>query len=261
MVSFHDIEVRIAGTKGISLVDVLNYPSFTVWFTGCNFRCPWCQNWPIVVGKVVRNVKVADIINEVEAESKFIDFVHVTGGEPTLQPKALEALYTIVKRELKIKTSLNTNGFNFEIVKELILKGLIDHIAIDVKAPFSKPDMYEKVTGVNFGKKLVERIKRTVSFSITKLNFVELRTTFVPLLNNDDIFLISNELKELGCDNNCHYVIQQFIPNENAPVDAYRHGEIISAEELVSLAKEIRTQVGIKNIYVRSIEEGLTIVK
>ena len=255
-----DVELKIAGTKDVSLVDVIGFPSFSVWFAYCNFRCPWCQNWPIVVGKNVITVKVRDLLEEIDKNALLINYVHVTGGEPTVQATGLEALFKAIKRELQLKTSLNTNGYNWKVIDQLLKHKLVDHIAMDIKAPFSRPDLYAKIIGLDSGEIVTEYVKTTVKLALKNISFTEFRTTLMPLLNMDDLIRIGTELIELGCNEGCYYVIQQFIPNPNAPDPQYKSGNIIPASKLINIAQRVKLETGLTNVYVRSMEEGVTMI-
>ena len=79
-------KVKISGWIETSLVDVIGHISFSVWFSYCNFRCPWCQNRPVVMGEKVLEVDVNKLVEIIKEYEWLADFLHVTGGEPTLQP-------------------------------------------------------------------------------------------------------------------------------------------------------------------------------
>ncbi len=260
MSSLYDVRVKIVGTKDVSLVDVIGYPSYTIWFPYCNFRCPWCQNWPVVEGRNIKILRIRELMNMIKESASIIEYVHVTGGEPTLQPNALRALFKVIHEDLNLKNSLNTNGFSWLVVKNLVNDDLIDHIAMDIKAPLSDPKLYSLVTGVPQGINIVENVEKTLKLVLDRLEFVELRTTFVPPLNVRDLVKIALELKEMGCNKHCYYIIQQFIPNENAPDPRYRSGRIVPINELLEIAKIVKRESGLGNIYIRSMEEGVTTV-
>ncbi|MHA1590409.1 MAG: anaerobic ribonucleoside-triphosphate reductase activating protein [Candidatus Njordarchaeales archaeon] len=262
MTCLENITASIAGWKDLSLVDVLGYPSFTVWFNFCNFNCPWCQNWHVVSGSERKDLTIKEILDIIADAAYLVEYLHVTGGEPTLQPKALEALYACVKRKNLLKNSLNTNGSRPEIIKDLITKKLIDHIAMDIKAPLSVPERYGKVIGLENAYEYVERVERSTRIALEKLAFVELRTTFVPgLLMVDDLIEIGRELRELGCADGCYYVIQQFNPSETIRDERYKRLRRIPEEAMVRIAKRVKSESGLKNVYVRTIESGVLEIK
>lgn len=131
--------VLIAGFKRISLVDVYNEPTFTLWLCGCNLKCPFCHNWRLAEGdrELCRSVDVRYIIDKVLLTKNFITYLHVTGGEPLLQINALEEIFSGVKNH-GISTSLNSNLILSHRLEQLLSKGLIDHIATDLKIPFKE---------------------------------------------------------------------------------------------------------------------------
>ncbi len=250
----------ISGYKDISLVDVLGHPSFTIWFAYCNFRCPWCQNWPVVTGKNVSEIKISELLDKINKGSMLVDFVHVTGGEPTLQPKALKELFSGCKR-MGLRNSLNTNGYNYEVIDDLAKAGLIDHFAMDFKAPLSDIKKYLQVIGLSNVPDITERIKRSIEIAGKRIDLIEIRTTLIPLLDKQDIIKIASELKEtietIG-RSDYHFVIQQFVPNTNAPDPRFRTDDIISINDLIELGRLIKRKIGLRNVYIRSLERGLT---
>jgi len=237
------MKVKIGAIKEVSLIDVLFHPSFVIWFSGCNFRCPWCHNGPLVFGNG-EFVNVDKIIERINNVKNFIDFVHITGGEPTLQRDALTHLFKEVKN-LGLKTSLNTNGSNPEVIEKLIRKRILDHIAIDVKAPLNN-DSYSKVTGVKFEVKKIENSLRACE----ALDFIEIRTTLVPgMLSKEDVINIASSLKDFF--NDFYYVIQQFNPAETVVEKKFSHMEATSYDDLIEFAKTVKN-IGIKNVFIRS---------
>ncbi|OYT52777.1 anaerobic ribonucleoside-triphosphate reductase activating protein, partial [Candidatus Bathyarchaeota archaeon ex4484_135] len=81
------VELFVAGWAETSLVDVLGEVSFTIWFCGCDFRCPWCQNKSVVLGTACREVGLPEVLEAISGASLLSDYVQATGGEPALQPE------------------------------------------------------------------------------------------------------------------------------------------------------------------------------
>lgn len=233
------MEVKIGNILEVSLVDVLFHPSFVIWFSNCNFRCPWCQNKELVFG-YGKYVKIEEIEEKIKENLNFVDYLHITGGEPTLQPKQLFKIFEISK-ELGLKNSINTNGSNPEIIEKLIEKELINHIALDFKAPIEK---YEKLIGIKFD---INRILKTLEIC-NQINFVEIRTTFVPnFLCLDDIIKIVEILKiKLK---NFYYVIQQFNPSSTLEILDWKY---LNSEEVIKIAKKVKEKTKLEKIYVRT---------
>jgi len=133
------MKALIAGFKRVSLTDVHNEPTFTLWFCGCNLKCPFCHNWKLAVGdrEICKPIDINYIVDKVISTKKFITYLHVTGGEPLLQLTALEEIFQGVK-DHDISTSLNSNLTFPNRIEWLLSKNLVDHIATDLKIPFDE---------------------------------------------------------------------------------------------------------------------------
>jgi len=139
-------------------------------------------------------VSIADIIGALERNTDFIDYFHVTGGEPTLQPKPLRAMFQYIAKNLEVKNSLDTNGSNPRVIKRLAR--YLDHVAIDIKAPLSQPNKYSMVIGLPLKAALeaIMKVKNCILFSCREVPFLELRTTVVPgMLDIRDVIEIAIE--------------------------------------------------------------------
>lgn len=130
------MNLLIAGWKSVSLIDVYGYSSFTIWTCGCNLRCPFCHNWRLAERDpaLCREVNTVEIVKELDSSKLLVDYVHVTGGEPLLQHQALGELY-LEAESAGVKRSLNSNLTLPLQLGYLLEKGLIDHVATDLKIP------------------------------------------------------------------------------------------------------------------------------
>ncbi|MEM0307690.1 MAG: anaerobic ribonucleoside-triphosphate reductase activating protein [Thermofilaceae archaeon] len=246
----------VGGWREVSLVDVLGHVSFTVWLARCNLKCPWCSNAELAKGVGARYVRVSEILEALEKAKAFIDVLHVTGGEPLLQHRALLNLFQRVRSQLNLPISLDTNGTHPKALERLA--PLLYHLAIDVKAPLSDPQLYAKVTGVSL--RLAERVVKDVAASIgigLSVPFLELRTTLVPgLLTCDDAVRIAEELEELTrkATGRVIYVVQQFIPYEGVKGDFARR-PATPAKEVADCARRVTVTTSLETYY-RTLEEG-----
>lgn len=253
------VKVKVAGWKELSLVDIIGEPSFTIWFNYCNLRCPWCQNSHVVRGEITREVEVGELVNLIEENSKLVKYVHATGGEPTLQPDGLEALF-LLSKQVGEKISLSTNGTNSEVIKRMINIGL-DHLALDLKGPIKNPERYACIVGLDpsEGERLTKVVDSSIKMGIRDVPFVEIRTTLVPtLLSAEDVLQMAKYLSELSLNSKGRvvYVIQQYIPSETLIDPAFRSVKKVPASFLTELGKTIREKTGLKEVYVRAIEFG-----
>lgn len=106
-------------------------PSFTIFFSGCNFRCVFCQNWDISqssVGSRIPEKEMARII-----ENAFLNGarnVNFVGGEPT--PNIPYILKTMWYVNSPIPIVWNSNMYMSEEAMKL-LDGFVDIYLGDLK--------------------------------------------------------------------------------------------------------------------------------
>jgi putative pyruvate formate lyase activating enzyme len=104
-------------------------PSYTIFFTGCNFKCAYCQNWDISQnpknGVEVTPRMLARLINRQHARN-----VNWVGGEPT--PNLPYILEVLVGVEKNIPQVWNSNMYLSDEAISL-LEGVIDVYLTDFK--------------------------------------------------------------------------------------------------------------------------------
>jgi len=172
----------IRGWVRTSLID---YPEriATVLFTGgCNFRCPPCHNAPLVLHPDEQPaVPEAEVWSFLSRRAGRVDGVVLTGGEPTLQADLLPFLRSLRAQGLAVK--LDTNGYRPDVLAAALAEGLLDYVAMDVKAP---PEKYALLAGRPEVE--VERVERSIALLQGSGIACEFRTTVVPgLLDEADI--------------------------------------------------------------------------
>ncbi|BAW30833.1 MAG TPA: anaerobic ribonucleoside-triphosphate reductase activating protein [Methanothermobacter sp.] len=183
------------GGYNISTIDFPGTPSLVIFFAGCPIRCPYCHNPELIEGGM--KVSLEDIKKKISESKELVDGVVISGGEPLMQIDGLEKVLEFSK-SLNLKTKLDTNGYWPEYIKRI--KGLVDYVALDVKAPFEK---YKKLFGFDG-----IRVQESMEILSRSDIFIECRTTYVPgFLKPEDIIRIASQV-------NCNlYVIQQFRNN------------------------------------------------
>jgi pyruvate formate lyase activating enzyme len=250
----------VGGWKETSLVDVLESVSFTLWLSYCNFKCPWCSNSELARGHQKQRMPIEKIVSQVIEAKDFVDYFHVTGGEPTLQYKALTNLFIQVKEKAGLKLSLDTNASLPEALQYIFSRVKIQHVAVDVKAPLSNPALHAKVTGLHpkIAEKLIPNIREGIILSSKNTEFLELRTPLVPdLLTPSDLETIAKELASLDLQApRMAYVVQQFIPYEGVP-DEYRNKKK-TPRDMVKKTAEKAAEILSCNveIWYRTLEDG-----
>jgi pyruvate formate lyase activating enzyme len=119
---------------GIQKLSCLDYPGLvacTVFTKGCNFRCPFCHNAPLVAAIAPESIPEEEILAYLKKRQGLLEGITVTGGEPLLHP-GLKAFLEKVK-SLGYKVKLDTNGSKPAFLKELVAAGLVDKVAMDIK--------------------------------------------------------------------------------------------------------------------------------
>ena len=191
--------------KGWVRTSLIDYPDHiaTVLFTGgCNFRCPMCHNADLVLRPgEMETLPEEEVWGFLARREGLVDGVVVTGGEPTLQPDLAPFLRQLKEANLDVK--LDTNGYRPDVLAALLSEGLLDHVALDVKA---SPDKYSLLAGLTDVD--VTRIEQSIALLKESDIAYEFRTTVVPgLLDEDDIVSIARWIT--GAQ---QYALQQFRP-------------------------------------------------
>jgi pyruvate formate lyase activating enzyme len=192
--------MQIKGWHRTSLIDYPDHIATVVFTGGCNFRCPMCHNAELVLKpQTLPTYPEEDLWEFLTKRAGMVTGLVVTGGEPTLQPD----LSTFLKRARahKVHIKLDTNGYRPDMLDNLLTEGLLDYIAMDVKAP---PTKYAQLTGTPDVD--ITRIERSLRLIRESGAAYEFRTTVVPgLLNADDIESIARWIAGAA-----RYVLQQF---------------------------------------------------
>lgn len=141
-----------------------------------------------------------DVIRHLELRSDCIDGVAVTGGEPTDDPDLPSLLAALKEAGAAVK--LDTNGANPQVLAMLIAEGLVDAVALDVKAV---PARYAEVSGArDAASKVLECAGMLIGSSVEH----EFRTTMFPgVVDLQDAPKIARRLRGGRL-----YVLQQYRP-------------------------------------------------
>lgn len=181
--------MRFGGFQPLTLSDFPGRTAAIVFAQGCNFRCPFCHNGSLLSAVADERDLVPEkiVLTQLKRRHGLIEGLVVTGGEPTLQA-ALPAFLGKVKA-LGLLVKLDTNGSRPEMLARLLRAGLVDYVAMDVKAP---RDKYDLLAGVKAPLDAVRESIRLIAGSGVAHHF---RTTVPPaLLGAWDIEAVRREL-------------------------------------------------------------------
>ena len=223
--------MEIQGLQKMTLLDYPGKVACTVFLGGCDFRCPFCHNGELVLSPALAEMNQEELLAFLKKRRGLLDGVCVTGGEPLLRPDLPELLSQI--KELGYPVKLDTNGYRPEILKGLCKNGLLDCVAMDIKAARNH---YREVAGVDG--LTMERIDESIQFLIHGSVPYELRTTVVKGLHTEEDFKEIGPWIE-GCE---RYFLQSF--TEAGEVLEPGVFSAFSREELEGFAALVRPHVG-----------------
>ncbi len=220
-----DASLRLGGLLKTSFSDFPGRIAAVVYTRGCDLRCPFCHNPDLVTGDGP-DLPVEEVMAFLHKRQGQLDGVVVTGGEPLLQPDLAGFLGEV--GALGFETKLDTNGTQPDRLAALLDAGLVDHVAMDVKAPLAR---YAEVVGVGVDP---ERIGRSIRDLLDSGVAHEFRTTAVaPVLDHEDLLAIGDLVE--GCQ---RYLLQPFVAGRLLDPDF--SGEPFEPEELRTVAVALR---------------------
>jgi len=201
--------MKIGGLQKFSLIDYPGKIAAIVFTQGCNFRCPYCYNPELVEPAQFREtLDEKEIFSFLEIRRGRLDGVVITGGEPTLQPDLMDFICRV--RELGYCIKLDTNGSNPEVLQSLIARGILDYIAMDIKAPLTgkKGEPESRYASVTRSFVKDEDIRRSIDLIISSGIDHEFRTTVVRgCLQPGDYLKMGKAIKGAK-----KYALQKFVP-------------------------------------------------
>ncbi|UCD03724.1 MAG: anaerobic ribonucleoside-triphosphate reductase activating protein [Candidatus Woesearchaeota archaeon] len=193
--------MKIGAILPQSLIDYPGKVSAVFFTIGCNFKCPYCYNTKLALGKIKQLTK-EKIEHFLEERKNFINAVVLSGGEPLLQKDIVNFAKKIKKHNLLF--GIETNGSQPKILEKLLKEKLLDFVAMDIKSDF---DSYKNATGVNVNK---ENILKSINLLKKSKIQYEFRITAVPKL------IKKTELKKISkLVRGSKVVLQQFVNDKD----------------------------------------------
>ena len=170
--------MNIHGLQKMTLLDFPGKVACTVFLGGCDMRCPFCHNWELVDGSAPVVMDDTELLGFLEGRKGLLDGVAFTGGEPLLR-NDLEGLIRSI-RDMGFVIKLDTNGNHPDRLKDLVGKGLIDYVAMDVK---NSPERYGETIGIeDFD---TDKIDESIRFLLSDQVDYEFRTTVVKQFHDE----------------------------------------------------------------------------
>ena len=196
--------MRIGGLQKVSLLDFPGNIAATVFLTGCNMRCPFCHNAPLVLPGQQTDPEIPEqaLLDFLESRKGKLDGVCITGGEPTLHRDLPDLLRKIKAMGFRLK--LDTNGTNPQMLEQLLAEGLLDYVAMDIK---NCPEKYPVTCGGDH----LEAVKKSAALLMNSGVEYEFRTTVTRQLHTRE------DMEKIGAwlAGAKRYYIQQFVDSGN----------------------------------------------
>ena len=230
--------MKIHGLQKMTLLDYPGKVACTVFFGGCDFRCPFCHNAELLDGSAPAVMDEQELLDFLKKRRGLLDGVAITGGEPLLQQDLPELAARI--RDLGYPLKIDTNGTHPDRLRKMTEQGLVQYVAMDIK---NCPDRYAETAGIpslDMGP-----VRESVSFLLEGKTDYEFRTTVVLEFHDERSFTeIGPWIR--GAE---RYFLQKFTDRDTVP---YEGLHAPSDEQLRSWADLVRPFV--PNVSLRGVE-------
>ena len=239
--------MKIHGLQKMTLLDFPEHVACTVFLGGCDLRCPYCHNYELATGKVPPVMEEEELLAFLAKRKGLLDGVAITGGEPCLHRDLPDFIARI--RALGFAVKLDTNGTHPDVLREILEKGLVDYVAMDVK---NSPARYaltagltEKETDENSEPAFVSAVRESIRILMESGVDYEFRTTVVEELHREEDF------EEIGAliKGAKRYFLQCFTDRDTVP---YAGLSAPSKAKLEACAAIVRRYVG--DVKIRGVE-------
>ena len=247
------VSVNLGDIVPISTIDWRGKTAMVIFLRGCPLNCVYCQNAQILAGS--NYVRLEDLESEIVKNKGFIDAVVLSGGEPFMQPGALEAL-AAVARKRGLLVAVQTCGYYPEAVESILQTGLVEKLFLDIKAPLSSGARYDELTRATG---VAERVTRTLKVCVhSPVDFEVITTVFKGLVAHNEVMEIARELTARGAMEQ-PYIIQQGRA-ELVAGRAVAAAAVFTREELKELAAEVVSAAPLHEVRIRTREQGEEVV-
>ncbi len=216
--------------RGLLPSSMLDWPGkiCTVLFLGgCDFSCPYCHNPELLETEGFSDsIDWDDLAFFLSERCGWIDGVSITGGEPTIHadlPLLCEKL-----QGLGMAVKIDTNGSRPRLLAEILSRGLVDFVAMDLKTSFERyPTVVRRpVDPLSIG----ESIDAVIGSAVEH----EFRCTVVPgLVGLEDLEFLAERAGGARV-----FILQQF-RSENTLDPAYRGAKGYPEEVLLDWADKL----------------------
>jgi len=191
----------VAGYHPTTLIDWPGRLAAVVFLPRCNLRCPFCHAGPLL-GTPEETIPLESVLEHIASRQGWVDGVVICGGEPTVWPGLGRLCETFRRQGLAVK--VDTNGTRPDHLEELLRTGLVDAVAMDLKAPLD--ERYQEACGSESVD--LEAVSRSIALLMASRVDYEFRTTVCPAFHEEeDIRAMGERIRGAR-----RWVLQRFEP-------------------------------------------------
>ena len=223
--------MKIGGLQKLSLVDFPHHTAVALFTIGCNMRCGYCHNPELVLPeRYADTIPEEDILLFLESRVGKVEGVAISGGEPTMHDDL--PLFIRRVKQLGFAVKLDTNGTNPDMIRTLLNEGLLDYVAMDIKASMAR---YQEVVARPVD---TDAIRETVELIKKSGIDHEFRTTLVKSQ------VSPQDLEEIGqlVTGSPRFALQRFRPGRTLSPQ-FAHEATYSDDELAVLKANMERYV------------------
>jgi len=207
---------------------------------GCNFTCPWCQNWEISKAAPVRSWRFYLGPEEFveKAAGGGCRGTSISFNEPTLSLEWATDVFPLARRRGLYNTFV-TNGYMTLQALDLLIDAGLDAINVDIKGSAKAVKRY---CGVD-----VEVVWRNARYAKARGLHLEVTTLIIPAVNDDEKTLrdIARRIhREISPETPWH--VTGYYP-------AYRFTTLATPVETLESAHGIGKSEGLRYVYVGNV--------
>ena len=151
--------LRVGGFLPLTTIDFPGRLAAVVFCQGCPWRCSYCHNPQLIPAGAEAERPWQAVLDFLERRRGLLDGVVFSGGEPTLQGPALAHL-AAAARKMGFSVGLHTNGIFPRVIEDLLDRGILDMISLDIKTTWEHYDDLLELTAADAVKQSLAVCKR-----------------------------------------------------------------------------------------------------
>ena len=133
----------LAGVRDLTLSDFPGHPATILFFRGCNMSCDYCHNQGVRCAGP--RLAMQPVLERLLARRQRVHGVVLSGGEPTIHAGLPVLAQYLQSQGLAVK--VDTNGARPQVLRALVQQGLVNYVALDVKASLFNKHYHDQVVG------------------------------------------------------------------------------------------------------------------